>query len=57
MKSKQLHAKIHALIQARNALADETLKLVSAQVLENLDLAISELEDAFIAQANAENKK
>jgi len=59
MKSKQIRQQLHRLIEARNelAFANETLKFVSEQVFENLDLAIDELEDAYIAQANAENTK
>jgi hypothetical protein len=59
MKSKQIRQQLQRLIEARNelAFANETLKFVSKQVFENLDLAIDELEDAYIAQANAENTK
>ena len=53
MTSKLLRQKIHALIESRNELAALN---VSEQVIENIDFAISELEDAYIAQANTENK-
>ena len=58
MKSKELRQQLHRLIQVRNelAFANETLKFVSPQVIEDLDLAISELEDAYIGLANAERK-
>ena len=53
MTKKQFRKQINALIKARKALA---LANVSEFALEHLDLTISELEDAYIAEVNLNNQ-
>ena len=51
--SKTLRKKINNLIKARDAIVAEN---VSEQIIESINLAISELEDAYIAEVNFENE-
>jgi len=53
MESKKFRKKIDALIKARKSLQESN---VSEQVIENLNIAINELEDAYIAEVNFENQ-